>query len=219
MCYINILKVSLYIALELFLEFSGIVHHCAVNPSTTMKSIYCMPGDSTLASNAGFLKRQLVMLKDNYNLLFDGVSMRSQLEPSPGIGSTIVPSDNTPYIQWKGHKFNTKRFIYPTMDACCFQQFEDVLESRSMDDLETNWKRIIKPKMSTGMAEWTRRLIKQHPAITWGQFKAQLKVKYSPVELEEKKICLHKLKTLKLKQSETLEDGRWKISSIMMNSK
>ncbi|KAL9536917.1 hypothetical protein MBANPS3_012252 [Mucor bainieri] len=56
------------------------------------------------------------------------------------------------------------------------------------------------------MADWTRRIIKQHSATTWGKFKAQVKVKYSPAELEEKKIALHKLKTLKLKKCETLKD-------------
>jgi hypothetical protein len=38
--------------------------------------------------------------------------------------SSLVPSD-TPFMQWKGHKFNTKKFIFQSMDAC-LTQFEDV---------------------------------------------------------------------------------------------
>jgi hypothetical protein len=161
-----------------------------------------MPEDGTLASNAGALKRQLIMAKENYQLLFDDVVKPGSSAPFNNNNNNIVPSD-TPYIQWKGHKFNNKKFIFPTMDAC-FQQFQDVLESRGMS-VETHWKRIIKPKMSTGMSAWTREILLQYPAITWGQFKAQLKVKYSPSEMEEKKASLNKLKTLKLDKCDTLE--------------
>ena len=90
------------------------------------------------------------------------------------------------------------------MDAW-LTQFEDVLESRSIN-VELNWKRIIKPKMSTGMTEWTRKLIdEQHPTISWGQFKAKLKAKDSSSEAEEKKAALSKLKSLKLEKCESLE--------------
>ncbi|EPB89655.1 hypothetical protein HMPREF1544_03453 [Mucor circinelloides 1006PhL] len=85
-----------------------------------------------------------------------------------------------PYIQWRGHKFNNKKFIFPIMDAC-FQQFQDVLESRAINP-ETNWKRIIKSKMSTGKAAWTRELISKYPAISWGQFKSKVKTKCDSLE-------------------------------------
>lgn len=75
-----------------------------------------MPDDGTLASNAGSLKRQLIMAKENYTLLFGEVVGPNAAPNMNG----MVPSD-TPYIQWKGHKFNSKKFIFPTMDAC-FQQ-------------------------------------------------------------------------------------------------
>lgn len=81
----------------------------------------------------------------------------------------------------------------------CLTQFEDVLESRSIS-VKSNWKRIIKPKMSTGMASWTRELIENYPHISWGQFKSKLKVKYSPSEADEKKAALNKLKNLKLEK-------------------
>ena len=156
-----------------------------------------MPDDSTLASNAGSLKRQLIMAKENYQLLFgDVVQVGSS-------ASGIVPSD-TPYIQWKGHKFNTKKYIFPTMKAC-FEQFEDVLESRNIN-IETDWKRIIKPKMSTGMASWTKDLIREYPAISWGQFKSKVKAKYCSSEALERKAALTKLKALKLDTCENLED-------------
>ncbi|CAO3629052.1 unnamed protein product [Mucor fragilis] len=89
-----------------------------------------MPEDGTFASNAGALKRQLIMAKENYQLLFDDVVKPGSSAPFSNNNNNIVPSD-TPYIQWKGHKFNNKKFIFPTMDAC-FQQFQDVLESRGM---------------------------------------------------------------------------------------
>lgn len=161
-----------------------------------------MPQDGALASNAGSLKRQLLMAKENYHLLFDDVVPSN---PSLSVNSNLngmVPSD-TPYIQWKGHKFNNRKFVFPTMDAC-FEQFQDVLESRNVD-IELNWKRIIKPKMSTGMAAWTRALISKYPAITWSQFKSKLKAKYSPSEAEERKAALNKLKSLKLDNCESLE--------------
>jgi hypothetical protein len=80
-----------------------------------------MPQDGALASNAGSLKRQLLMAKENYHLLFDDVVPSN---PSLSVNSNLngmVPSD-TPYIQWKGHKFNNRKFVFPTMDAC-FEQF------------------------------------------------------------------------------------------------
>jgi hypothetical protein len=89
------------------------------------------------------------------------------------------------------------------MDAC-FQQFQDVLEPRGMS-VETRWKRVIKTKMSTYMSSWTREILLQYPAITWRQFKTQLKVKYSPSEMDEKKASLNKLKTLELDECDTLE--------------
>ncbi|OAD08490.1 hypothetical protein MUCCIDRAFT_105456 [Mucor lusitanicus CBS 277.49] len=161
-----------------------------------------MPEDSKLASNAGSLKRQLIMAKDNYALLFGDVT-----EPSlAAVNSTankLVPSD-TPYIQWKGHRFNGKKYTFLTMDAC-FSQFQDVLESRGIE-IEANWKQIIKPKMSTtGMASCTCELIAKYPAITWGQFKSSLKAKYSSSEIEEQKAFLNKLKTLKLDKCSSLE--------------
>gem|GEM_PF-1640441 len=172
-----------------------------------------MPEDSKLASNASSLKRQLIMAKENYNLLFEDVTMmpNSSLMGSATTTSCMVPSD-TPYIQWRGHKFNSKKFIFPTMDAC-FQQFQDVLESRGIN-LETNWKRIIKPKMSTGMAAWTRELISKYPAISWGQFKSKVKTKYSPSEAEERKVALHKLKSLKLDKCDSLESFIDKFNSL-----
>ncbi|KAK4519471.1 uncharacterized protein ATC70_009707 [Mucor velutinosus] len=162
-----------------------------------------MPEDGTLASNAGALKRQLIMAKENYDLLFDDTPMLSPSMAYSNAANSIVPPD-TPYIQWKGHKFNNKKFVYPTMDAC-LQQFQDVLESRGVS-IEANWKRIIKPKMSTGMSAWTREIIQKYPEITWGQFKSKLKVKYSPSEAEERKAALNKLKTLKLDNCDNLED-------------
>ena len=42
-----------------------------------------------------------------------------------------------------------KKFIFQSIDAC-LTQFEDVLESRAIS-VGANRKRIIKPKMSTGM--------------------------------------------------------------------
>ena len=56
------------------------------------------------------------------------------------------------------------------------------LESRSINVVDANWKRIIKPKMSTGM------------------------VKYSVSEAEEKKPALNKLKNLKLEKCDNLEE-------------
>ncbi|KAG1070089.1 hypothetical protein G6F42_026180 [Rhizopus arrhizus] len=138
-----------------------------------------MPEDSKLASNASSLKRQLVMAKENYNLLFEDMTMSNS--SSVGSATSCMVLSDTPYIQWRGHKFNSKKFIFPTMDAC-FQQFQDVLESRGIN-LETNWKRIInKPIMSTGMAAWTRELISKYPAISWGQFKSKVKTKCDSLE-------------------------------------
>ena len=151
-----------------------------------------------LASKASALKRQLKLVKENYDLLFDESTMMGTATGE----SSLVPSD-TPFLQWKGHKFNTKKFIFQSIDAC-LTQFEDVLESRSIS-VEANWKRIIKPKMSTGMASWTRELIERYPSISWGQFKSKLKAKYSPSEAEEKKAALNKLKNLKLEKCESLE--------------
>ncbi|EPB80911.1 hypothetical protein HMPREF1544_12409, partial [Mucor circinelloides 1006PhL] len=170
-----------------------------------------MPEDSKLASNASSLKRQLVMAKENYNLLFEDVTMSNSSSSMGSVTNCMVPSD-TPYIQWRGHKFNSKKFIFPTMDAC-FQQFQDVLESRGIN-LETNWKRIIKPKMSTGMAAWTRELISKYPAISWGQFRSKVKTKYSPSEAEERKVALHKLKSLKLDKCDSLESFIDKFNSL-----
>ena len=157
------------------------------------------PLKSDIATQASFLQRQLRLAKDNYDLLFENVTNNNHVASSE---LTMVPSD-TPFMQWKGHKFNTKKFIFQSMDAC-LTQFEDVLESRSIN-VELHWKRIIKPKMSTGMADWTRKLIEQHPTISWGQFKAKLKAKYSASEAEEKKAALSKLKSLKLEKCESLE--------------
>ena len=154
--------------------------------------------NGTLASRASALRRQLKLVKENYDLLFDESTMKGTATGE----SSLVPSD-TPFMQWKGHKFNTKKFIFQSIDAC-LTQFEDVLESRSIS-VEANWKRIIKPKMSTGMASWTRELIEKYPHISWGQFKSKLKAKYSPSEAEEKKAALNKLKNLKLEKCESLE--------------
>ncbi|EPB81919.1 hypothetical protein HMPREF1544_11340 [Mucor circinelloides 1006PhL] len=170
-----------------------------------------MPEDSKLASNASSLKRQLVMAKENYNLLFEDMTMSNS--SSVGSATSCMVLSDTPYIQWRGHKFNSKKFIFPTMDAC-FQQFQDVLESRGIN-LETNWKRIInKPIMSTGMAAWTRELISKYPAISWGQFKSKVKTKYSPSEVEERKVALHKLKSLKLDKCDSLESFIDKFNSL-----
>ncbi|KAG2189534.1 hypothetical protein INT46_009679, partial [Mucor plumbeus] len=155
--------------------------------------------NGVLASKASALKRQLKLVKENYDLLFDESNSKNAVMGE----SSLVPSD-TPFMQWKGHKFNTKKFIFQSMDAC-LTQFEDVLESRSID-VEANWKRIIKPKMSTGMADWTRKLIEQYPSISWGQFKLKLKAKYSVSEAEEKKAALNKLKNLKLEKCDNLEE-------------
>ncbi|KAL9538598.1 hypothetical protein PS6_011511 [Mucor atramentarius] len=145
-----------------------------------------MPEDSKLVSNASSLKRLWITVKENYNLLFEDVTMISS------------PSSMGPAI-------TSCMFIFATMDAC-FEQFQDVLESRGIN-LERNWKRIIKPKMSTGMAAWTRReLINRYPAISWGLFESKVKTKYSPFDAdEERKVALHKLKSLKLDKCDSLE--------------
>ncbi|KAL9537689.1 hypothetical protein PS6_011707 [Mucor atramentarius] len=123
-----------------------------------------MPEDSKLASNTSSLKRQLIMTKENYNLLFEDVTMMPNSSSMGSAASCMVPSD-TPYIQWKEHKNSS------------FQQFQDALAPHD-SNLETNWERIIKPKMmsTTKIAAWTRELISKYPAISWGQFK-KLKLK------------------------------------------
>ncbi|CEP12422.1 hypothetical protein [Parasitella parasitica] len=42
---------------------------------------------------------------------------------------------------------------------------DDVLESRKLN-VESEWKRIVKPRMSIPMANWTRGVIDKHPANT-----------------------------------------------------
>jgi hypothetical protein len=88
--------------------------------------------------------------------------------------NTAVPIE-TSYFQWRGHTFMNKKFIFSNVDAC-LTQFENVLESRAMN-VETNWKRIIKARMSTGMANWAKEVIKENNMITWNQFKLLRKSK------------------------------------------
>jgi hypothetical protein len=90
--------------------------------------------NGVLASKASALKRHLKLVKENYDLLFDESNLKSAVMGE----SSLVPC-GTPFMQWKGYKFNTKKFIFQSMDAC-LTQFKNVLEPRLIN-VEANWKR------------------------------------------------------------------------------
>ncbi|KAG2195873.1 hypothetical protein INT46_001511 [Mucor plumbeus] len=123
--------------------------------------------NETLDPRASALRRQLKLVKENYELLSDESAIKSTATSE----SSLVPSD-TSFMQWK---------------------FEDVLESREIS-VEANWKGTIKCKMPTCMASRICGLIEKYRNISWDQFKSKLMVKYSPSEVEEKKAPLNKLK-------------------------
>ena len=146
--------------------------------------------NETLDPRASALRRQLKLVKENYELLSDESAIKSTATSE----SSLVPSD-TSFMQWKVHKFNIKKIIFQSIDAC-LTQFEDVLESREIS-VEANWKGTIKCKMPTCMASRICGLIEKYRNISWDQFKSKLMVKYSPSEVEEKKAPLNKLKNSK----------------------
>lgn len=79
-----------------------------------------MPDDSNLASNAGSLKRQLIMAKENYQLLFGDVT-EPLLAAVFSTANKLVPSD-TPYIY--GKTINLMVRSIPTLQSdACFSQF------------------------------------------------------------------------------------------------
>ena len=53
------------------------------------------------------------LVKEDYDLLFDESNLKNAVMGKP----SMVPSD-TPFMQWKGHKFNKKKlFSNPWMLA------------------------------------------------------------------------------------------------------
>ncbi|CEP19817.1 hypothetical protein [Parasitella parasitica] len=145
------------------------------------------PDNSQAATKASFNFRQVEAMQKYYDFLF---------------ADSSVPSD-TPYFQWKGHKFMSKKYVFRNVDMC-LTQLENVLESRSMD-VETHWKRIIKARMSTGMANWAKEILKSNSLLTWGQFKVLLKAKYSGSGAEERMAAVNMMKNLKLSAFQSIE--------------
>ncbi|KAG2189718.1 hypothetical protein INT46_002651, partial [Mucor plumbeus] len=154
------------------------------------------PDNSEAATLASFKFKQLEAIQKYYEFLFGAEAVMSNEY------NTAVPIE-TPYFQWRGHTFMNKKFIFSNVDAC-LTQFENVLESRAMN-VETNWKRIIKARMSTGMANWAKEVIKKNNMITWNQFKLLLKSKYSCSEAEERKAAVNQMKSLKLSKFDSIE--------------
>lgn len=99
-----------------------------------------------------------------------------------------------------------KKFIFSDIDAC-LTQFENVLESETMN-IKRRWKRIIKARMSTGMANcWAKEIIAQNPSITFNGFKTLLKSRrYSCSEAEERKAAVNCFETLKLARFGSIEE-------------